>query len=50
MIFIGTPIQKSIEDAYGLLLFLEVEPFWVEEWWKKLLYLPYCHGDTVNTK
>lgn len=41
----GTPIQKSIEDLYGLLLFLGVEPVWVKHWWNKLLYEPYCYGN-----
>ncbi|XP_062583569.1 E3 ubiquitin-protein ligase SHPRH-like [Saccostrea cucullata] len=40
----GTPIQKSIEDLYGLLLFLGVDPYWVKQWWTKLLYEPFCYG------
>lgn len=40
----GTPIQKNIDDLYGLFLFLEVDPYWVQEWWNKLLYKPYLHG------
>ena len=31
-------------DLYGLLLFLGVEPYWVQQWWNTLLYRPYCHG------
>lgn len=31
-------------DLYGLLLFLGVDPYWVKQWWTRLLYEPYCHG------
>lgn len=41
----GTPIQKSIDDLYGLLLFLGVNPFFVKLWWKEILLNPYCHGE-----
>nr|XP_006814870.1 PREDICTED: E3 ubiquitin-protein ligase SHPRH-like [Saccoglossus kowalevskii] len=41
----GTPIQKGIEDMYGLLLFLGVDPYWVRHWWHRLLYQPYVHGN-----
>ena len=26
-------------------MFLEVDPYWVQEWWNKLLYKPYQHGN-----
>ena len=29
----------------GLLLFLGVEPYWVQTWWDRLLYTPYCYGN-----
>ncbi|XP_072178212.1 E3 ubiquitin-protein ligase SHPRH-like [Diadema setosum] len=41
----GTPIQKSLDDLYGLFLFLGVEPFWVKHWWDKLLSAPYSRGN-----
>ncbi|XP_069131636.1 E3 ubiquitin-protein ligase SHPRH-like isoform X2 [Argopecten irradians] len=41
----GTPIQKSVSDVYGLLLFLGLDPYWVKHWWMTLLYDPYCHGN-----
>lgn len=31
-------------DLYGLLLFLGMDPYWVKQWWTRLLYEPYCHG------
>uniref|UniRef100_T1JC89 RING-type domain-containing protein n=1 Tax=Strigamia maritima TaxID=126957 RepID=T1JC89_STRMM len=42
----GTPIQKSIEDLYGLLLFLGTDPFSVRVWWRQCLFEPYCYGET----
>ncbi|OWF36325.1 E3 ubiquitin-protein ligase SHPRH [Mizuhopecten yessoensis] len=41
----GTPIQKSVSDVYGLLLFLGLDPYWVKHWWTTLLYDPFCHAD-----
>eukprot|EP00058_Branchiostoma_floridae_P018800 XP_002604289.1 hypothetical protein BRAFLDRAFT_125252 [Branchiostoma floridae] len=43
----GTPIQRNLEDLYGLLLFLGVDPYWVKHWWERLLYQPYCHGNPL---
>ncbi|XP_062519341.1 E3 ubiquitin-protein ligase SHPRH-like isoform X2 [Corticium candelabrum] len=37
----GTPIQKTLQDLYGLLLFLGVSPYSCNEWWRKLLLWPY---------
>ncbi|XP_075750828.1 E3 ubiquitin-protein ligase SHPRH isoform X2 [Rhipicephalus microplus] len=42
----GTPIQKSMHDLYGLLLFLGEEPYNVKLWWNECLLMPYCHGDS----
>uniref|UniRef100_A0A8C8AYD6 E3 ubiquitin-protein ligase SHPRH n=1 Tax=Otus sunia TaxID=257818 RepID=A0A8C8AYD6_9STRI len=38
----GTPVQRGLEDLYGLVLFLGVDPYWVKRWWDQLLYRPYC--------
>ncbi|XP_048589960.1 E3 ubiquitin-protein ligase SHPRH isoform X2 [Nematostella vectensis] len=40
----GTPIQKELEDLYGLLLFLGFYPYCQRIWWNKLLLLPYMAG------
>ncbi|KAI0211430.1 E3 ubiquitin-protein ligase SHPRH [Lamellibrachia satsuma] len=40
----GTPIQRDIDDLYGLMLFLGVEPYWIRRWWSRILYEPYRHG------
>jgi E3 ubiquitin-protein ligase SHPRH len=33
----GTPIQRGLEDIYGLLLFLRREPYTEKIWWNRLL-------------
>ncbi|CAN8017694.1 unnamed protein product, partial [Ixodes persulcatus] len=33
-------------DLYGLFLFLGEEPYDSEFWWKELLLIPYCNGNT----
>uniref|UniRef100_A0A8C1FZL9 SNF2 histone linker PHD RING helicase n=1 Tax=Cyprinus carpio TaxID=7962 RepID=A0A8C1FZL9_CYPCA len=43
----GTPVQRGLEDLYGLVLFLGVDPYWVKYWWDQLLYRPYRHGNTA---
>uniref|UniRef100_A0A8C3AMQ7 SNF2 histone linker PHD RING helicase n=1 Tax=Cyclopterus lumpus TaxID=8103 RepID=A0A8C3AMQ7_CYCLU len=42
----GTPVQRGLEDLYGLVLFLGVDPYWVKHWWVRLLYRPYRRGNT----
>ena len=41
----GTPVGKSLNDLYGLLLFLQLDPYKVEAWWRLAVYTPYCLGD-----
>ncbi|XP_027028249.2 E3 ubiquitin-protein ligase SHPRH [Tachysurus fulvidraco] len=41
----GTPVQRGLEDLYGLVLFLGVDPYWVKYWWDQLLYRSYRHGN-----
>ncbi|KAL2098878.1 hypothetical protein ACEWY4_005358 [Coilia grayii] len=41
----GTPVQRGLEDLYGLVLFLGVDPYWVKHWWEQLLYRPYRRGN-----
>ena len=42
----GTPIQKSINDIYGLLYFIGEEPFHEKDYWQSMLYWPYASGNT----
>lgn len=42
----GTPVQRGLEDLYGLVLFLGLDPYWVKHWWDQLLYRPYRRGNT----
>nr|XP_056708771.1 E3 ubiquitin-protein ligase SHPRH [Euleptes europaea] len=42
----GTPVQRGLEDLYGLVLFLGADPYWVKYWWDQLLYRPYCRKKT----
>ena len=32
-------------DIYGLLLFLGVDPYYHQKWWKSLLFEPYRNGN-----
>uniref|UniRef100_UPI00398F525C E3 ubiquitin-protein ligase SHPRH isoform X3 n=1 Tax=Pristiophorus japonicus TaxID=55135 RepID=UPI00398F525C len=43
----GTPVQRGLEDLYGLVLFLGVDPYWVKHWWDQLLYQPYCRKNPL---
>lgn len=40
----GTPIEKSLNDVQGLLMFLKVDPYSIPHWWRECLYEPYCRG------
>ncbi|KAI5193916.1 E3 ubiquitin-protein ligase SHPRH [Manis pentadactyla] len=37
----GTPVQRGLEDLFGLVVFLGIEPYCVKHWWVRLLYQPY---------
>jgi E3 ubiquitin-protein ligase SHPRH len=39
----GTPIQKGLEDLYGLFLFLGVQPYANRTWWRACLQEPYLN-------
>ncbi|GFY84449.1 RING-finger, DEAD-like helicase, PHD and SNF2 domain-containing protein [Actinidia rufa] len=41
----GTPIQRKLDDLYGLLRFLKANPFDVLRWWIEVLRDPYERGD-----
>ena len=41
----GTPIRDSLIDFYGLMVFLGIDPYNVEQWWKRVLCVPYALGD-----
>ncbi|KAK8397451.1 hypothetical protein O3P69_004894 [Scylla paramamosain] len=40
----GTPVQKTVNELQGLLMFLGVDPYCVPQWWTRCLYQPYCRG------
>nr|XP_015905022.3 E3 ubiquitin-protein ligase SHPRH [Parasteatoda tepidariorum] len=46
----GTPIQKSFQDLYGLLLFLGYDPFNEKIWWQELLWKPFMNGCSDTLK
>lgn len=37
----GTPIQRKLDDLYGLLRFLKSSPFNVLRWWIEAIRDPY---------
>ncbi|KAL2926006.1 E3 ubiquitin-protein ligase SHPRH [Bienertia sinuspersici] len=37
----GTPIQRKLDDLFGLLRFLKASPFDVSRWWAEVLREPY---------
>ncbi|VDK86818.1 unnamed protein product [Litomosoides sigmodontis] len=40
----GTPITNSVQDLYGLVRFLKIEPFCNECWWRNALFNLYKIG------
>lgn len=37
----GTPIQRKLDDLYGLLKFLKASPFNTYRWWTEVIRDPY---------
>jgi E3 ubiquitin-protein ligase SHPRH len=42
----GTPINKGLEDLYGLMVFLQLHPYDYKYWWNKLVQAPCDEGTT----
>ncbi|CAH2058593.1 unnamed protein product [Thlaspi arvense] len=41
----GTPIQRKLDDLFGLLRFLKANPFDVSRWWTEVIRDPYERRD-----
>lgn len=41
----GTPIQRKLDDLYGLLRFIKTSPFNIYRWWTEVIRDPYEKGD-----
>ncbi|KAL2317565.1 hypothetical protein Fmac_031441 [Flemingia macrophylla] len=41
----GTPIQRKLDDLYGLIRFLKASPFNTYKWWTDVIRDPYEKGD-----
>lgn len=37
----GTPIQRKLDDLYGLLRFSKTSPFNIYRWWSEVIRDPY---------
>lgn len=44
-ILTGTPLQNSLDDLYGLVNFLRLEPWCNYSWWSKIISKPYDRGE-----
>eukprot|EP00898_Chlorokybus_atmophyticus_P007364 jgi/Chlat1/7629/Chrsp64S07159 len=42
----GTPIERGLEDLYGLLRFLNARPYSEHIWWSRVLQTPYEAGSS----
>lgn len=42
--YAGTPLSRGLEDLYGLLFFLKVEPYSHRFWWSRVMQGPYEAG------
>ena len=42
----GTPVGKSVNDLHGLLVFLQIDPYWAERWWRLCIFEPFTKGIT----
>ncbi|WMV19954.1 hypothetical protein MTR67_013339 [Solanum verrucosum] len=42
----GTPIQRKLDDLFGLLRFLNASPFYTLRWWTDVIRDPYERGDS----
>lgn len=47
----GTPIgRQGLDDLYGLMLFLRLDPYTVQSWWKSFVRLPSAATDVIATQ
>ena len=44
----GTPIRDSLSDFHGLMVFLGIDPYNMEQWWRRCLCVPYISGQTAK--